>query len=128
MECKWFIYNVIIVDMRLNSSGESFSFSRWKSTSFSLLIGIRWICACGTSSPSTTTATLLHVIFSPLSALRFALQKHHACQCVVVQVEQVVGLLFRDDQRMAFGERVDVQKCKIAVVFGHFVAGNFTPV
>ena len=50
-----------------NSSGVNLSFGAVKSTSFSLFIGIRWMCAWGTSRPKTTVATLLQ----PLNDLIF---------------------------------------------------------
>ena len=63
----------ILAAISLNSSSESFSFSRRKSTSCSDCIGMRWIWAWGTSRPSTTWATFLQGKALPMAlATRFA--------------------------------------------------------
>lgn len=49
-------------------------------------------------------------------------ENHHVRQRPVVQVENIVGLLFRDDQRVTLCKRIDIQKCKISVVLGYLVA------
>lgn len=51
-------------------------------------------------------------------------EEHHARKCLVVEVENVVYLLLGYDQRMPFGERIDVQKCVVIRVFGYFVGRN----
>ena len=62
--CKQPIYNANEDAISANSSGDNFNFSRRKSTSFSLFIGIKWMCACATSSPKTTIATFLQPVCS----------------------------------------------------------------
>ncbi len=39
--------------------------------------------------------------------------------------KNIVGLLFRDDQRVTLCKRIDIQKCKISVVLGYLVARDF---
>ena len=51
----------------------------------------------------------------------------HSLECPIVEVENIVGLLFRYDQRVAFGQRIDVEKGVITVVLGYFIAGDFAP-
>lgn len=51
-------------------------------------------------------------------------KEDHARQRLVVEVENVVHLLFRHDERMALRQRIDVEKCVIVVVFGDLVGGN----
>lgn len=48
-------------------------------------------------------------------------EEHHARQRLVVEIEQVIDLLFRYDQRVPLGERIDVEKCVVAFVLGDFV-------
>ena len=51
-------------------------------------------------------------------------EQHHVGQGAVVEIENVIHLLFRNDQRMSFGERIDVQECIEIVIFGDFVRWN----
>lgn len=51
-------------------------------------------------------------------------EDHHPGQCLVVEIEQVIDLLFRDYECVSFGERIDVEECVVAVVFGDLVRGN----
>ena len=44
----------------------------------------------------------------------------------IVEVEDVIDLLPGDDQRVAFGDGIDIQKGKKVSRFGYFVAGDFT--
>ena len=49
-----------------------------------------------------------------------------ASQYIVLHVEDIVYLAARNDQRVALDERIDVKKSVVFVVFGNFVARNFT--
>ena len=59
------------------------------------------------------------------SACHLFCEYHHAGERFVVEVENIIDLLFRNNQRMSLRERIDVQKCVVAFVFGDFVARNF---
>ena len=60
-------------------------------------------------------------------ALRYPLCKNrHAGKHLVVQIEKVIHLFFGYDERMAFGERVDVQKRKKIVVLRYLIAANLS--
>lgn len=48
----------------------------------------------------------------------------HFCQQVVVHVKNVVNLLFRDYQRVAFCQGLYIQKGKAVVGFRYLMAGN----
>ena len=48
-------YSRIILAVSSNSSGVNLGLTLRKSTSYSFSIGIRWMCAWGTSRPKTTT-------------------------------------------------------------------------
>ncbi len=89
-------------------------------------MGIRWMCACGTSSPRTTTATLEQAISRSIFFATFFGEYRHGCERLVLEVEKVVHLLLRNDQRMSPLQRIDVQKCKETVVLGDLVARNLT--
>ena len=49
---------------------------------------------------------------------------HHAGQRLVIEIENIVDLLFRNDERMPSGKRIDVEKSVIAFIFGYFVRRN----
>nr|DAI25224.1 MAG TPA: hypothetical protein [Microviridae sp.] len=51
-------------------------------------------------------------------------EHHHAAERLIVEIEQIVYLLLRNDERMSFSQRINVQKGVIAVIFGHFVRGD----
>ena len=48
-------------------------------------------------------------------------EDHHAGQRLVIEIEQVIDLLLRNDERMPFCQRVDVEKGVVFVVFGDLV-------
>lgn len=51
-------------------------------------------------------------------------KEHHAGKGLVIEVEDIVDLLLGNDERMPFGQRIDVEECVVAVVFGDLVGGN----
>ncbi len=103
-------YRAIFSAISRNSSGVNWSFRGENRRRFRSESGIKWICAWGTSSPKTTTATFLQAISRLILAQPFC-ENHHSAQHVVVEVEQIVYLLFGNDQRMALNQRIDVQEC-----------------
>lgn len=48
-------------------------------------------------------------------------EEHHPGQGCVVEVEDVVYFLLGDHERVSFGQRIDVEECKIVFVFSDFV-------
>jgi hypothetical protein len=74
------------------------------------------MCACGTDA--LTGHSLLQRLGHLLSEERMSREE------VILLIEQVVNLLLRDDQRVALGNRIDIQKGQEVFIFGHLVAGN----
>ena len=52
-------------------------------------------------------------------------EDHHLGKGPVVEVENVVYLLFRDHQGVPFRQRIDVEKCIVVVIFGDLVRRYF---
>ena len=52
-------------------------------------------------------------------------EHHHLAEQVVGQVKDVIVLEFSDDQRMAFGNRGDIQESEEMLIFRDFVTGDF---
>lgn len=48
-------------------------------------------------------------------------EEHHPGQGCVVKIEDVIHFLLRDHERVPFGQRIDVEECKIVFVFSDFV-------
>src|SRR5690554_1987215 len=53
-------------------------------------------------------------------------KQHHIGQERIIQVEQIIGLLFGHHQGMACTHRADVEKCVKTVILSHPVRGNLT--
>ena len=51
---------------------------------------------------------------------------HHLTEFLIFDIEDVIGLVFGNDERMTFRQRIDVEKCKKTVVFGNFITRDFT--
>ena len=51
---------------------------------------------------------------------------HHLAKLLVIDVEDVVGFMFRHDEGMACRQGVDVEEREELVVLGDFVARDFT--
>ena len=49
-------------------------------------------------------------------------EEDQALQCLVVEVVEVVDLFLGNNECVALCEGVDIQKCVLMVVFGHFIA------
>lgn len=49
----------------------------------------------------------------------------HSGQFFIFQIKDIVYLTFRNDQRMSFYQRIDVQKCEELLVLRNFITGNF---
>ena len=49
----------------------------------------------------------------------------HSGQLFIFQIKDIVYLTFRNDQRMSFYQRIDVQKCEELLVLRNFITGNF---
>ena len=69
-------------------------------------------------------------LFTLYFALNFtgnALGKNdHLLQLIVFEVEYIVDLSLRYDQRMSLGQRIDIEKCEMPIIFGDFVARNLS--
>ena len=53
-------------------------------------------------------------------------EEHHAGEHLIVQIENVIDLFLGHDERMSFGQGVDVEKCVVIRIFGDFVRRNLS--
>lgn len=53
-------------------------------------------------------------------------EQHHPGKLVVVNIEDIVGLMFGNDQRVSPIYRIDVEEGKVMVVLGDFITGYFS--
>lgn len=53
-------------------------------------------------------------------------EDHHLSEFFVFDIEDIVGLMFRHDEGMAFGERIDVEEGEETLVLGDFIARDLT--
>ena len=61
-----------------------------------------------------------------LDSQRYTLCKHmHCCHFIIFQIENVIHFTFRNHQRMAFHQRIDVQKRIKLFILRYLVARNF---